>query len=159
MIKDIEFLSLTQMRRRRRTLDTVVVSVLDESELRKDGRPRLGGFRSTLALTFEDTAEEPGAPQWPNEPDEVEHRVFASHLEERVPSLSDAKRIVDFVNEHHRSPEQLHLVAHCFGGISRSAAIAEWASARCWAPILEKTPDRSNPRLLRLLHQANAATS
>ena len=59
------------------------------------------------------------------------------------------------INEHHRSQEQLHLVTHCFGGISRSAAIAEWASARCWVPILGDAPDRSNPRLLRLLNKAH----
>lgn len=157
MIVDIEFLSAAAMRRVKPRLDTVVVSVLDRSEVLQHGRPRLAGFRSVLVLEFEDTEEPRKDLEWPDEPTDEQHAAWCQGPGERLPTLSDARRIVDFVNGHHRSGGPLHLIAHCFGGISRSAAIAEWAGARCWVPILgARSTDQANHRLLRLLHKAHA---
>jgi predicted protein tyrosine phosphatase len=158
MIKDIDFLSVAQMRRVRPSLDTVVVSILDNSESTE--RPRLAGFRSVLSLEFEDTSEEskkhePGS--WPDEPTDEEHARFALYPGERAPTLTDAERIVEFIRRHHASPDALNLVVHCHGGISRSAAVAHWASARLWVPMSNanmRSTDRANPRLLRLLDRA-----
>ncbi|TBR76877.1 MAG: hypothetical protein EPN64_06550, partial [Burkholderiaceae bacterium] len=156
MIEDIQFLSVDRMKRIRPDRATVVVSILDRSEAAH--RPRLAGFRSVIELDFEDTCEatklaEPGT--WPDEPGEDEHSRLAQGPGERVPSLQDAKKIVDFINTNQRSTERLHLVVHCFGGVSRSAAVARWASMKCMVPILGTiSTDRANPRLLRLLDKA-----
>ena len=159
MIEDIVFLSVAEMRLVRPRLNTVVISVLDQSELRARPRPRLGGFRSALALDFEDSEESLGAPAWPDNPTDEEHALFCDGRGERVPTLEDALRIVRFVHGHQTSTERLHLVVHCFGGISRSAAVAEWAAVRCWAPLLsrgQRTTEGANRRLLRLLNKAAA---
>lgn len=157
MLKNVLFLSLTEMKRRKPSLDTVVVSILDNSE--SGGRPRLGGFRSVLSLEFEDTFEEmklAKAGDWPDEPNDDEHARFAQGRGERVPALSDARAIVEFLHRCHQTPETLTLVVHCHGGISRSAAVATWAAARFWAPLLtSRSTDRANARLMRLLDKAD----
>ena len=158
MIKDIVFLSVSKMKRVRPSQDTVVVSILDNSEARD--RPRLAGFRGALTLEFEDVAEEhkghePGS--WPAEPTEEEHAQFAHHRGERLPTLADAARIVRFLEHHHSSPDPIKLIVHCHGGISRSAAVAHWASVRFWLPVTmaaDQSLDRANPRLMRLMNQA-----
>lgn len=158
MIKEILFLSVAQMKKVRPTPKAVVVSILDRSE--EYARPRLGGFRSVLILHFEDTAEEGKLAQpnqWPDEPSDEEHARFCQGAGERVPALSDARQIVDFIEQHHASKEELTLYAHCYGGISRSAAVAEFASVLLWLPIANAamaTTERANPRLLRLLNKA-----
>lgn len=159
MISDIQFLSVDRMRRVRPSNDTAVVSILDRSESAR--RPRLAGFRSVLCLEFEDTSEEshgaaPGS--WPETPAEDEHVQFVSGPGERAPTLEDAQRIVEFVQRHHADPAAIRLLVHCYGGISRSAAVAHWASVRLQVPIGNAggwTTDFANPRLLRLLDKAS----
>lgn len=155
MIKEILFLSVDQMKAVRPNLATVVVSILDRSEA--SYRPRLANFRSVLTLSFEDTYEElklakPGS--WPDEPTPEEHARFAQGRGEEVPTLTDAQRIADFVRRHHAASEPLTLIAHCYGGVSRSAAVAHWANEICGAPLGNegmKTTEHANKRLLRLL--------
>lgn len=157
MLKDIVFLSVNKMKRVRPNKDTIVISILDSSE--SVDRPRLSGFRGVLSLEFEDIAEEHhrvdvGA--WPDEPTSAEHQMFASRGE-RLPALSDAARIVTYLQHHHATPDPVTLIVHCHGGISRSAAVAEWASVRYWLPISlqkDQTTERANPRLIRLLNKA-----
>lgn len=158
MIKDIVFLSVDQMKRVRPSTTSVVVSILDHSEAQY--RPRLAGFRSVLTLDFEDTYEEtklaaPGS--WPDEPSDAEHARFCQGRGERIPSLTDARKIVDFLFRHHRSDEALNLVVHCYGGVSRSAAVAAWASERFHVPIGNRdmrSTEYANKRVLRLLDKA-----
>ncbi|MNR71688.1 hypothetical protein D3C71_23200 [compost metagenome] len=159
MIDDIRFLSAREMRRVKPANDTLVISILDHSEARV--RPRLAGFRSVLCLTCEDAFESADAAAWPDEPSDAEHAQLAIGRDERVPALSDAQRIVQFLLPHRHSGENLHLLVHCFAGLSRSAAVAEWAGSWLWKPILnahQKPDARPNPRLLKLLHQASAGT-
>lgn len=156
MIKEILFLSVQQMKRLKPSLDTVVVSILDNSE--SESRPRLGGFHSVLSLAFEDTYEEvkmaePGS--WPDEPTDEEHARFSQGPGERVPTLTDARKIVEFIERHQQSSNNLILVAHCHGGISRSAAVASWTAVRYWVPITTRcSTDYANKRLLRLMDKA-----
>lgn len=156
MFKEVLFLSVDQMKAYKPSLDTVVISILDRSESAK--RPRLGGFRSVLSLEFEDTYEEvkcaaPGS--WPDEPTDEEHAQFAQGPGERVPTLTDARKIVEFLDRHHQTFDQLVLVVHCYGGISRSAAVASWAASRYWAPIgTMRGTDYANKRLMRLMDKA-----
>lgn len=81
-----------------------------------------------------------------------------AHSGERAPTLEDARRIVEFVQRHHGDGTPIRLLVHCYGGISRSAAVAHWASVRLQVPIGnagEWTTDYANPRLLRLLDKAS----
>jgi predicted protein tyrosine phosphatase len=157
MLKDIVFLSVTKMKRVRADKNTIVISILDSSE--SVDRPRLCGFRGVLSLEFEDIAEEHhkvAVGAWPDEPTNEEHQKFASRGE-RLPALSDAARIVAYLQHHHASQDPVNLIVHCHGGISRSAAVAEWTSVRYWLPISllkEQSTERANPRLLRLLNKA-----
>lgn len=157
MFKEVMFLSAEKMRMLKPSMDSVVVSILDKSE--EHNRPKLEGFRDVIRLHFEDTYEEcklAEAGSWPDEPTDEEHARFAQGRGERVPTLSDAQVIVAFLDKHHQTFDQLTLVAHCQGGISRSAAVAAWASARYWAPLVDcmMTTDWANKRLIRLLDKA-----
>ena len=160
MIEETVFPSLGGMRRVRPSRATLVVSLLDRSEQRR--RPRLAGFRSVLALDFEDTSEErkcaaPGA--WPDEPSDQEHALFAQGRGERVPALSDVGRIVGFLAAHRLSEERLRLLGHCHAGLGRSAAVAAWLSAAYQVPIANdppRTTAQANARLMRLLDKAAA---
>lgn len=156
MYKEVLFLNVDQMTMYKPSMDTVVVSILDRSE--EKHRPKFDGFRSVLTLQFEDTYEEmklAEAGGWPDEPTDDEHLRFAQARGERVPTLSDAKKIVEFLDTHHQTFDQLTLIAHCYGGISRSAAVASWAAVRYWAPIATmRSTDYANKRLLRLLDKA-----
>lgn len=78
---------------------------------------------------------------------------------ERAPELSDAQAIVTFVRKHHHSSEPVRLVVHCYGGVSRSAAVAQWVAVAHGVPLPQLGDgihelDRANPRLLRLLDKA-----
>lgn len=157
MFKEVMFLSAEKMAMLKPSVDAVVVSILDNSE--EHNRPKLEGFRDVIRLQFEDTYEEcklAKAGSWPDEPTDEEHARFAQGRGERVPTLSDAQAIVAFLDKHHQTFDQLTLVAHCQGGISRSAAVASWAAVRYWAPLVDcmMTTDWANKRLIRLLDKA-----
>lgn len=159
MIKAIVFLSVDQMTYYPADANTVVVSILDASEAHH--RPPLAGFHDVLRLVFEDTYEEvkcavPG--DWPDEPTDEEHRQFAQGKGERVPALSNARAITEFLLTHQHTPREFTLVAHCFGGISRSAAVAVWAAVRFGVPISNadmRSTDWANARLIRLMDKAD----
>lgn len=157
MFKEVLFLSLEEMKQVTPSKDVVVISILDVSE--EFGRPPLEGFRDVLRLQFEDTYEEgnthyPGP--WPDEPTEAENARYVQMPNERVCTLTDAKAIVEFLARHHGTFEQLTLLVHCQGGISRSAAVASWASVRYWAPMTgQRTAEYPNMRLMRLLDKAS----
>ena len=157
MLTEIVFFGIDEMKQLPPCAGTVVVSILDQSEASQ--RPSLAGFRDVLAMQFEDTYEElklakPG--DWPDEPSDAQHDRYRQGKGERVPALSDARRIVDFLKQHHDSREPLKLVVHCYGGISRSAAVASWAAVRFFVPLnTSRSTDRANSRLLRLMDKAD----
>jgi predicted protein tyrosine phosphatase len=157
MIAEILFISVDQMSATPASDDVVVISILDASE--ENFRPNLIGFKEFLNLQFEDTGEEmfhadPGA--WPDDPDDVDHAIFSQGRGEKIPSLTDARKIVEFINKHQQSDEEVTLIAHCFAGISRSAAVASWASSKYQIPIVSmSSPEYANQRLIRLMHKAD----
>lgn len=154
MFKEVLFHSLEEMRLVAPSSTTVVISILDVSE--EFGRPPLEGFRDVLRLQFEDTYENEGTSPWPDEPSEAEHARVVQMVGERVCTLSDARAVIAFLEKHHSSFDQLTLVVHCQGGISRSAAVASWASVRYWAPMVGvRSAEWPNLRLLRLLDKAS----
>ncbi len=157
MITDIKFFSLERMKEVVPSRKIAVVSILDKDE--ELNRPIFKGFGPVLILQFEDTFEEgklasPGA--WPDEPSEEEHTRFCQRKGERISTLSNARDIVNFLAQRQSEAETWTLIAHCAGGISRSAAVAHWASVKYWVPItggLGHT-DFANARLLRLMDKA-----
>lgn len=156
MIEDLNFYALDQMLLVKPCPQTAVISVLDNDEAKQ--RPLFEGFHSSLILEFYDT-EEPGRSRpttlWPDEPTEAEHEEFCLCKHERAPSLSDAKKIVDFIAALHQSPERHKVVVHCKAGLSRSAAIAAWVSVVYWVPMSGcRSTEEANSRMLRLLDKA-----
>lgn len=139
-----------------------VISLLDKGESLKYGRPDLSAHHSGLPMWFEDSYESDGEPAWPDEPSDLQHLRYAIEHGERVPTLQDALKIVDFVYALHALPKKLSLAVHCHGGISRSTAVADWVSARLFVPITPAprgvaTPEigpMPNLRVLRLLDKA-----
>lgn len=165
MLTQVSFLDVHAMRRMEPDLHTVVVSILDRSE--EQHRPKhLGRFADHLCLTFEDVFEEVHGvcgfeKPWPPVMSDDEHARVVHQPGEHAPQLTDARRIVEFVRKHARSAQPVRLVVHCFGGISRSAAVAQWVSVVHWVPLVQAhggttCTDRANPRLLRLLDMAAA---
>ena len=160
MIHTVRFMSLDQARKLTPNRETLMVSILDLEERQAHRLPRLAGYRSVLSLNFEDTAEEgklaePGS--WPDEPSDDEHARFAQRRGERVPTLVDANRILEFAKAHHGSDERLSMVVHCKAGVSRSAAVAKWVIDFTGADLCDTvrmSTERANPRLLRLLDTA-----
>lgn len=158
MITEIKFYDLARIKKLKPCLDTIVISVLDLSE--RNSRPKLGGFKNILSLTFEDTYEEcklASAGSWPDSPTDAEHALFCQSAGEKIPTISDAMQISSFLQKHHFSEEPVKLAVHCYAGISRSAAIAQWASAYFWVPLTllpHQSIDYANPRLIRLLNKS-----
>jgi predicted protein tyrosine phosphatase len=156
MITSIDFLPHTAVAELANPQIKVVVSMLAASE--EYARPTLERFAHVLCLQFEDWSEELAKyPDfWPDDPTESENASLACAPGEKVFSLSDAKAIVDFVLAHHGSPASVDLVAHCHGGVSRSAAVALWVSARLKLPMpANRDSSGANERVLRLLQKAD----
>ena len=153
MIKEITFCGIIKFKKIQKNTSTAVISILDESE--QGSRPKLNGFFKILKLTFEDRSEQ-GTDFWPDEPTIAEHKQYTNSLVEKVPTLDDAKKTVEFLDHLHADAKPIVLVVHCFAGVSRSAAIASWAASRYWAPLAtSNSTERANPRLIRLLNKAS----
>lgn len=134
---------------------TAIISILDKSE--SAHRPQLQDFAMSLILDFEDTAEEtklmqPGG--FGDYPSAQDNLRFAQGKSERVFDMNDAKRIAHFVAQASRSEHVNVLAVHCFQGVSRSAAVALWASSYLGIPINScNGTSGANPRVLRVLNR------
>ncbi|MBW0169666.1 MAG: dual specificity protein phosphatase family protein [Hydrogenophaga sp.] len=159
MLKEVLFMGVREASKLEPGSDTVIISILDQFE--EHNRPdHLHRFKDDLILYFVDTFEKPGEPDWPDQMSEEEHKVICKHDEEKAPELIDAQRIVEFINRHHASPEQVRLVVHCHGGVSRSAAVAKWVGEFSAVPLLQLGDgvhelNGANPRVLRMLVKAS----
>ena len=160
MLKEVLFMGVREAGRLEPSQTTVVISILDQFE--EHNRPtRLYEFKDHLILNFVDAFEKLGEPHWPDRMSEAEHRAACTWDEDRAPELFDAQRIVEFVNRHHRTTDALTPVVHCHGGVSRSAAVAQWVGETLGValPQMEDaihTLEGANPRVLRLLRTAAA---
>lgn len=158
MLTEVRFLGIDAARALKPSLGTAVISILDHSENHRRP-PRLRAFKDCLILDFVDTYEAEGADPWPDKMTPAEHALVCADPFERAPDLADAEAIVTFVRKHHWSSEPTRLVVHCYGGVSRSAAVAQWVGVVHGVPLPQlgdgvHTLDRANPRLLRLLDKA-----
>ena len=46
---------------------------------------------------------------------EAEHKLACKWVEDRAPELSDAQRIVEFINRYRDASEEVRLIVHCHG--------------------------------------------
>ncbi len=158
MLKEVLFMGVREASKLEPRSDTVIISILDQFE--EHNRPEhLHRFKDHLILYFVDTFEKPGEPDWPDQMSEEEHKVICKYDEEKAPELIDAQQIVEFINRHHEALEEVRLVVHCHGGVSRSAAIAKWVGEFYAVPLPQigdgiHVLDGANPRVLRLLAKA-----
>lgn len=160
MLKAIHFMGYREVGFLEPDWGTVVISILDPTE--EECRPkRLHEFRDALELHFVDVYERPGAPNWPEVMSTEEHLTACSMETGKAPEISDARRIVEFISRYHESTEEVSLVVHCYGGVSRSAAVAKWAGMTFQTPLPQLDDgihdlDGANPRVMRLLRRAYA---
>lgn len=158
MLVDVRFLSVREARVLTPGKRTVIISILDEFE--EHNRPdHLAQFRDHLVMNFVDTSEKEGEPHWPDQMTPEEHLAACTWDIDRAPELSDAQAIIDFLRKHHADPEPIRLVVHCHGGISRSAAVAQWVATAYGIPLPQLGDgvhelDGANPRVMRLLDKA-----
>ena len=163
MLEEVLFMGVREASRLEPSQTTVIISILDQFE-EHNRPPRLCEFKDHLILNFVDTFEKPGEPHWPDRMSEVEHRAACTWDEDRAPELVDAQRIVEFVNRHHRTIEAVTLVVHCHGGVSRSAAVAQWVGEKLDVAMPQlgdgvHTLEGANPRVLRLLQKSATSNS
>jgi predicted protein tyrosine phosphatase len=158
MLKEVLFMGVREAMKLEPRQDTVIISILDQFE--EHNRPdHLHKFKDHLILNFVDTFEKPGDPDWPDQMTEAEHKLICKYDEDKAPELTDARRIVEFIGKHHGAPEEVRLIVHCHGGVSRSAAVAKWAGAFYQVSLPQLGDgiyllDGANPRVLRLLARA-----
>lgn len=122
-------------------------------------RPSVEGFSDYLSLTFKDRCEEDYGydDYWPDEPSDAWSRFILRMDNEKIFALSDAVRIVNFVEQYHSSSEEYNLIAHCKSGVGRSAAIAEFFGIIHNIPYKGTDPQgrfMPNCRVTRLLTKA-----
>lgn len=132
-----------------------IISIRDSASVRD--LPTFCGFREVLPLDMLDVCEEhilqmPGS--WADEPTHEQHFNYCGIPENFAPSLSHVRAIHAFVDRLHDCAAELDLVVHCSAGVSRSAAVAGWASERFSVTLLDRARvglNEANPRILRLL--------
>jgi predicted protein tyrosine phosphatase len=122
-------------------------------------RPNLKKFHNSLSLTFKDRCEEDYGHDnsWPDEPSDAWNRYILRVCNERLFSLSDAVKIVDFVERYQAKTEEYNLIAHCKSGVGRSAAVAEFFGITHNIPYKGTDPKgrfMPNCRMTRLLTKA-----
>ncbi|WP_137917094.1 hypothetical protein [Hydrogenophaga sp. 2FB] len=160
MLKEIHFMGHREAGFLEPDWGTVVISILDPTE--EGCRPkRLHEFRDAIELHFVDVYERPGAPKWPEIMSAQEHVAACTMETGKAPEIGDAQRIVEFIDRYHKASEPVNLVVHCYGGVSRSAAVAKWAGMTYQAPLPQLDDgihdlDGANPRVMRLLRKAFA---
>jgi predicted protein tyrosine phosphatase len=155
MLKSAEFMSLKAFKTLAPSAGVAVISIRDSSSIRD--LPSFCGFWGVLPLNMLDVCEEnarqaPGA--WADEPTREQHFKYCEIPDNCAPSLSHAHAIRDFVCQLHECEDELELVVHCSAGVSRSAAVAWWASERFGASLRDSASvglGEANPRILRLL--------
>lgn len=155
MLKSVEFMSLKAMRALLPNEAVAVISIHDSSTIRD--LPTFDGFLDVLRLNMLDVCEEhmgqaPGT--WAGEPSLAQHSEYCGIDENYAPALSHAKAIRAFFDNLHAHTEELDLVVHCSAGISRSAAVAGWASERFGVKLYDRAGKglgEANPRITRLL--------
>jgi predicted protein tyrosine phosphatase len=156
MLKTVCFVSRTTFENHMKLSSArkyVAISITDPSA--KPARAP-GGLSGLLRLAFEDEFEEGLGVAVGGLPDLHERhqegvRLFFDNLE--LCDASDAAKIFRLLQHHAIGVEDVDLIVHCNAGISRSAAVAKFASDHFGCQIVQGERDTSgaNSRLTRLL--------
>ena len=106
--------------------DTIIISILDRNS--KHSRPNFTGFKDSLSLSFKDRCEEDYNQKWywPDEISDFYVNIYTGIKHERLCTLSDAYKILNFFKLYHSIADPIKLIIHCKSGVGRSAAIAYW---------------------------------
>jgi predicted protein tyrosine phosphatase len=158
MLDEVLWMSVRESRLLAPCPSTVIISILDQFE--EHARPQhLHAFADHLVLNFVDTFERPGESYWPDQMSEEEHKAACTWDGDRATEKSDAQKIAAFVARHHAAPAPTRLVVHCYGGVSRSAAVAKWVADTYGVPMPQLGDgvhrlEGANPRVIRLLTKA-----
>lgn len=155
MINTVEFMSLRAVKSVLADSSMAIVSVRDSSTL--GDLPGFDEFLDVLPLHMLDVCEEhfmvkPGT--WVDEPNPDQHLAYCGIPGNFAPAMSHAKALFAFFESLHAYPDPIDVLVHCSAGISRSAAVALWASERYAVPLLDRADvglQEANPRVLRLL--------
>lgn len=154
MIKTAVFISLASFAYVKRAPGTIVISIGDVG----DKQPCLEGFAGSIRLEFVDLYEEAIGAQVGDLPDLHPQHASGARLffqKDELPDYNDASKVNHFLAYYAALPESYDLVVHCQAGISRSAAVAQFAADRYNAELIGANPDTSaaNRRLLRLFNK------
>lgn len=155
MLVSVEFMSLKTVTALVPSQAIAVISLRDSSSVRDV--PSLDGFWGVLPVHILDICEEhvlaePGA--WALEPTPAQHLEYCGLPNNFAPALSHARLVRSFFEAIQEAEEPINVVVHCSAGVSRSAAVALWASERYGVPLLDRAQvgtNDANPRMLRLL--------
>jgi len=142
--------------------DTVMISLI-VPEIPVSFMP---GFRDVLQLAMHDISEERINVSIGAIPDEADHPLSYEYEDTLYiwPDMHHARSILAFLEKH--ECDASHIIVHCTQGKSRSSAVAKFASKKYHLSLLNTDPayfdmvamtdtSRANPRLLRLLDNAN----
>lgn len=155
MINTVEFMSLRRVKSLPSDSRVAIVSIRDSSTVRD--LPTFEGFWDVLPVHMLDVCEEhfaaePGS--WVSEPSPDEHLAYCGIPGNSAPALSHADQVLSFFESVQAHPEPIDVYVHCSAGISRSAAVALWASEKYGVPLYDRANvglEEANPRILRLL--------
>lgn len=115
MMRSLEYLSLDEALTFSPQCPTVAISILSPGRPAASLHPQID---PVLRLYFEDTTGKDG--------ETSRSGVF---------NADQARQVMEFVRHHHDKPEPYHLLVHCEAGISRSAAVADFAASECRIPL------------------------
>lgn len=156
MLKSVVFVSRAAFRDHiKASRTTIAISIGADDE----PAPRLArGFAGAIRLTFDDVYEEKLGLRPGDLPDlhprhEAGVRIYACDGKAELCDANDAHRILRFLERYAEKGDGFDVVVHCEAGVSRSAAVAQFAAEHYGIPIANANPDTSeaNKRLLRLL--------
>lgn len=158
MIKTVVFISRNAFTNHLKpTPSTIAISIGAADEGAKPNLKR--GFAGAIRLEFDDVYEESLNVPIGFFPDlhprhEEGVRIFIGDAE--VFDFKDAQKIIGFLDYYATKPGEFDLVVHCLVGVSRSAAVAQFASDTYGAVIDNANPNTSaaNKRVLRILRKA-----
>ena len=128
-----------------------------------DPSPRLKSrrFAGYIRLEFQDLYEENMGLEVGTLPDHHEDYMRGARLTfhgYEVCDITDANKIVEFLNDYANKNEPFKLAVHCHAGVSRSSAVAQFCADHYGAKIEGFNNDTSclNKRLLRLLEKVRS---
>lgn len=158
MIKTVVFISKNSFENHLKpTSSMIAISIGAADEGAKPNLKR--GFAGAIRLEFDDVYEESLNVAIGFFPDlhprhEEGVRIFIGDAE--VFDFKDAKKILGFLDHYAKKSDEFDLIVHCLAGISRSAAIAQFASDQYGAAIdnSHQNTSAANKRVLRVLCRA-----